>query len=201
MAILEHEVRSVSDATITGLNRRLLSRQEYQKIADTGIFDGQRIELIEGEIVEMAPIGNPHAAVTHPMAVLLEAAFGPGFTARNQVPIALGSDTLPSEPQPDTAVVVGSWRDYVSRQPVASDVRLVVEVADSTLTDDRNTKAALYATAGIPEYWIVNLVDSVLEVYRKPANGKFGFIAVFKPGDHVTPLFARTSVAVSDFMP
>jgi len=201
MAILEHEVRSVSDAAVTGLNRRLFSRREYQAMAKAGIFDGQRVELIEGEIIEMAPIGDAHAAVAEPLVDLLKAAFGQGFTVRNQAPIALGSSRKPSEPQPDIAVAAGSWRDYVSRKPRVVEIRLVVEIADSSLKNDRKTKAALYAAAGVAEYWIVNLIDKQLEVHREPTAGVYSSIDYYRPGEFVTPLNATGSVSITDFIP
>lgn len=201
MAILEHDVRS-AESLITSLHRHLFTREQFYLLGDAGVFADKRVELIEGEIVEMAPIGLPHAAVTHPLAVILEAAFGAGFTVRNQVPIALGEPNRPSDPQPDIAVVVGHWRDYISREPIASDVRLIVEIADSSLTDDRKIKGALYAASGIPEYWIVNLVDRQLEVYREPVDGRYTTTSIYAAGDSLEPLHAPgSSVAVANFMP
>jgi Uma2 family endonuclease len=170
MAILEHEIRSEPNAYKTGMKRRLFTRQEYRTMGESGIFDDQRVELIEGEIVEMAPVGYGHATVTDPLGVLLRTAFGSDFTIRTQVPVALAG-RRPSEPQPDIAVVIGSWRDYRTRTPSQQDIKLVVEVADSSLQGDRTVKAALYAEAKIPDYWIVNLIDTTLEVYRDPVGG------------------------------
>jgi len=121
---------------------------------------------------------------------------------RSQVPVALGDEETPSEPQPDIAVVIGSWRDYGTRTPQAADIRLIVEVADSSLSFDRTVKASLYAVAGVPEYWIVNLVDKCLEVYRDPMNGAYSATSVHKSADHATPLHAPTaSIAVADCLP
>lgn len=201
MPILEHEVRSVSNAGVTGLSRHLFSRPEYHRMAEAGVFDGQRVELIEGEVIQMAPIGFEHAAVTDPLGDLLKAAFGPGFAVRNQNPIALGGESRPSEPQPDIAVAVGTWRDYKSGHPKAQDIRLVVEVADSSIDGDRNTKTSLYASAGIPEYWIVNLADRTLEVRTEPANGMYRSTTIHQADSIVKPQFASGSVRVGDFMP
>ena len=201
MAILEHEVRSVSDAAITGLSRRLFSRREFRIIAEAGVFEGQRLELIEGEIIEMAPIGFGHAALTQHLGELLSAAVGEGYTTRNQAQIALTGDPFPSEPQPDIVVAIASWRDYLSRYPRPEDIRLVVEIADSSLKNDRKTKAALYASSDIPEYWIVNLIDKQLEVHRTPEAGAYRSMAILKPAEFATPLHVVGSVAVRDIIP
>ena len=202
MAVLEQEMRQASELTVTRMTRHLFSREDYHALAAVGLLNDQRVELIEGEIIDMAPIGDWHAAVTHPMAVLLEELFGSGFSARNQVPIMVGGDRQPSEPQPDITVVVGAWRDYGARKPGPKDIVLVVEVADTSLEFDRNIKARLYAAAGIPEYWIVNLVDNCLEVHRNPANAAYGAVNIYKPTDRVTPLHAPGgSISVAEFLP
>jgi Uma2 family endonuclease len=198
MAVLEHEVRS-AEARLTDLRRHLFTREEYYGLAE--ILGDKRVELIEGEIIEMAPFGDFHASVTHPLAVILEEAFGEGFCARNQVPIALGEDFKPSDPQPDVAIVAGTWRDYAGRHPAAVDVKLIVEVADSSLRDDRGIKAKLYGSAGIPEYWIVNLVDRQIEVYREPCEAGYRSVTKHRVGDRVKPLLASgDGILVADFL-
>lgn len=202
MAILEQDLQAAHEHMDAGFQRHRFSRGDYRAMADAGILDDLRVELIEGDIFDMAPYGTSHAALTDIVAGKLREAFGTGFAVRSQVPIALGSDSKPSEPQPDIAVVVGTLRDYMGRKPVAADVRLLVEVADRSLKFDRGRKSALYATAGIPEYWIVNLVDNRLEVYREPAKSKYAVIIVYDLTDHVTPLFAPASfIAVRDCLP
>ena len=202
MAVLEQEIRQAPELIVRSITRHLFSRADYHAMAFAGILTDQRVELIEGEIIDMSPIGLAHAALTDPLAELLRSAFGAGFTVRTQMPIALGDDRTPSEPQPDIAVVIGIWRDYIARHPQAQDIRLVVEVSDSSLNFDRKAKSALYAAARIPEYWIVNLVDNCLEVYRDPDKAAYGPVTVYKIGDHVNPLHAQTGrIAVTDFLP
>jgi len=202
MAILEHGVRSSVNGSLTGLQRHLYTREEYRSAAVADALGEKRVELIEGQIIDVAPIGDAHAAINHPLAELLQSVFGPAFAVRTQAPIALGDYALPSELLPDIAVVVGSWRDYISRTPNAADIRLVAEIADTTLNTDRALKSALYATARIPEYWIVNLVDRQLEVFRNPIGAGYDPAVVFRPGDAVTPPFAPGSaVLIADFMP
>ena len=169
-----------------------------------GWFAGQRVELIAGEIVTMPPLNPPHSMATKLTEKVLEAAFGPGYHARVQQPLSLG---INSDPEPDVAVVSGSPRDYLTGHPTTSP--LVVEVSESSLRFDQNTKGSLYAAAGLQEYWIVNLVDRQLEVYRKPipdANEPHGFVyddvTFLGPADFVTPLARpHAKIAVADLLP
>src|SRR5260370_136696 len=122
------------------------------------------MEVIGGELMVAEPQSAPHYTAIQKTAKALEAAFGPGWTVRSQGPIGLDDD---SEPEPDVAVVQGSLEDYGRAHP--SRPALTVEVAESSLAVDRQHKGSLYARAGLPDYWILNLVDRVLEVYREPA--------------------------------
>lgn len=184
---------------------RRWTRDDYYKMAEAGIFaPGERVELIEGEIVAMTPQKSPHAAAGSLVEEALRVAFGPGFHVRSQRPLDLGPE---SEPEPDAAVVRGRPRDYVSAHPVTAV--LVVEISDTTLAYDRGRKAALYAKAGIPEYWIVNLVDRILEVHRdpRPLSGKpsecgYRSMRQFEPSKTVTPLESPSAVIlVTDLLP
>jgi Uma2 family endonuclease len=202
MAILEHEVRAFAGSNLTGLKRHAFTRDEFNSADLAAALGDRRVELIEGEIIDMAPIGDSHAALTDPLAALLRAAFGPSFSVRSQVPIALGDDTKPSEPQPDVAVVTGSWRDYIARKPGPADIKLLVEIADTSLNADQSVKAALYAAAAVPEYWVVNLIDCSVEVYRDPSGTGYVSRKIYRPGESISPLFAPgASLAVAEFMP
>ncbi|HVT82103.1 MAG TPA: Uma2 family endonuclease [Phycisphaerae bacterium] len=140
------------------------TREEYYRLNDLGFFEGRRVELIEGEIVEMAPQKEPHVLGVSLTCRALEKAFGEHFWVRCQAPLSLGQI---SDPEPDLAVVPGQPRDYAGKGH-PSTALLVVEVADATLRYDRTLKAALYARAGVQDYWIVNVVDNVVEVHREP---------------------------------
>lgn len=143
---------------------RRFSRAEYYRMAEVGILrPNERVELIEGEIIPMAPQGPEHAIVGDHLQELFARAFGSGYYVRAQRPLALGQA---SDPEPDIAVVSGSWTDYAAGHPTTA--LLVVEVAESSLSFDRQVKAGLYAAAGIADYWIVNLEQRLLEVYRQP---------------------------------
>jgi Uma2 family endonuclease len=177
------------------------SRAEYDRMIDAGIFEpGQRVELIDGEIIAMTPQNGPHAMAVRLMQRALDAGFGVGFDVRSQLPLALGRK---SEPEPDIVVVAGSPRDY-PRHPTTA--LLVVEVADTSLAYDRKTKGPLFARAGIAEYWIVNLVDRIVEVYREPVETPGGWsyrlIARYGDGETLSPL-ARPGVVISvaDLLP
>jgi Uma2 family endonuclease len=174
--------------------------EEYHRAAEAGVFGPEeRLELINGEVYAMSPHRGPHATgVTLAQTVLLDV-FRAGWVVRVQLPLGLGE---PSEPEPDVAVVSGKPRDYRDRHPVTA--ALVVEVAETSLVFDRTTKLAVYARAGLPEYWIVNLADRVLEVYRDPdpAREAYRSTARYGEADTVSPLAATgASVVVGELLP
>jgi Uma2 family endonuclease len=148
-----------------------------------GIFGNDaRLELLEGEIYEMSPIGSPHAACVTILHQLLTLKFAGKLIVISQNPIRLDDF---SEPQPDIALL--RWRDdfYKHGHPKPTDVLLVIEVADSTVESDRSYKMPLYAKAGIPEAWLVNLPDEKIELYAEPADGVYQFARDFKRGEDV----------------
>ena len=179
-------------------------RVEYERLVDLGVFVGERLELLDGVLVVREPQGSPHAAIVTQVGQVLAAAFGAGWHPRLQAPLALGEH---SEPEPDVAVVTGIARDYVEAHP--STAALVVEVADSSLRLDRRFKAAVYARAGLHEYWIVNLVDRTIEVHREPqppANAAddwiYRSVEVLRPPATVTPGGAPAArIPVADLLP
>jgi Uma2 family endonuclease len=183
---------------------RRFTRAEYYEMERLGWFIGQRVELIAGEVIRMPAFNPPHVAASKLTEDALAAVFGPGFHVRVGAPLHLPDD---SEPEPDLAVVPGSPRDYLASHPTTAP--LVVEVSESSLRYDQDTKGSLYASAGLQEYWIVNLVDRQLEVYRRPipdANEPHGFVyddvTFLGPADFVTPLaLPQARVAVADLLP
>jgi Uma2 family endonuclease len=185
----------------TTIQIRRFTRSEYERMATQGsLRPDERVELIDGEIVIRSPQGTRHMAVLRLIARALEKAFGDGHDVRTQGPLAIGAL---SEPEPDVAVVTGSPDDYLDEHPTTA--LIVVEVSDSCLKLDRR-KASLYAQAKIPEYWIANLVDAVLEVHRKPkrsARGEWSYAEIrrLKPNGSVRPLGApRAKLKVSDLI-
>lgn len=170
---------------------RRWKRIEYERLIETGFFQpGDPIELIDGQLIVAEPQGSRHFGAIRAAQEALRTAFGPGWEVRAQGPLALDEE---SEPEPDVAVVPGSFRDYLVRHP--SQPVLVVEVSESSLALDRDHKASLYARAGLADHWIVNLVDQVLEVYRQPApdaaapvGWRYGSIEILGGQDSVAPL-------------
>jgi Uma2 family endonuclease len=146
--------------------RRRFTRKEYYRMAETGILGRrERVELIRGEIVQMAPIGPRHSAFVDNLARLLIRRLPDEVIVRVQGQIALADDT---EPQPDLTVLRRGTVPYKDRDAWAEDAVLVIEVADSSLAYDRTTKRRLYAEAGIPEYWVVDCAAETIEVHRGP---------------------------------
>jgi Uma2 family endonuclease len=149
-------------------------------MGEAGIFpQDARLELLGGEIFEMSPIGSPHAACVKFLSGLLNRLFGGTFIVSVQDPIRLDDF---SEPQPDAALL--RWRDdfYRGAHPTSADVLLVVEVADTTVITDRRIKTPLYARAGIPEMWLVNIPDGQVEVYSEPSGDSYLRSEVFERG-------------------
>ncbi|MDR7555981.1 MAG: Uma2 family endonuclease [Armatimonadota bacterium] len=176
---------------------KVWTRDEYERLVRAGAFDpGSRVQLVQGEIVEMTPQSAAHAAAVELVQRALLRLVGPEQAVRVQMPLALGAD---SEPEPDLAVVAGDPRSRTAQHPTTA--ALVVEVADTTLEFDRTRKLALYARAMIPEYWIVNLVDRVLEVYRDPLEGTYRTIRRLGAHDRVVPLCALGPLVVADLLP
>ncbi|MFB6262553.1 MAG: Uma2 family endonuclease [Bradymonadaceae bacterium] len=149
-----------------GRPRRQFTADEYHRMAESGVLgEDDRVELLEGEIVEMTPIGSEHAGYTNRLNGLLQERVGSECIVSVQNPVSLGTF---SEPEPDLALLRDREDDYISDLPGSEDVLLIIEVADTSLEDDRRAKVPLYARHGIPAVWIVNLQDDVVEVYEEP---------------------------------
>jgi Uma2 family endonuclease len=181
------------------------TRLEYERLIDLGAFGPEdRLELLGGQLVVREPQRRPHSTGIRLVAQALRAAFGPRWSIEAQQPVSLDEE---SEPEPDVAVVAGGPRDYLASHP--SRPALVVEIALTSLALDRGEKAGLYARAGIEDYWIVNLVDNTLEVYRDPqANPvspygwRYGSALTLSAGDRVRPLSVQhAEIRVADLLP
>lgn len=181
------------------------TREQYAQLRDAGILgEDDHVELIEGELIEMAAKKAPHRVAVGLADDVLRTTFGPGFHVQVQDPLGLGAR---SEPEPDVAVIPGQRRDYLTDHPAMA--ALVVEVADSSLRYDRERKGSLYARARIPEYWIMNLLERVLEVYRDPRpdrtavyGASYAQRLILEAGGTITPLAAPTmAVHVAALLP
>jgi Uma2 family endonuclease len=182
-----------------------MPRARYDRLIEAGIFGPEdRVELLDGLLVAHEPQGGRHATVVGLVRVALEKTFGNAYHVREEKPIALDEQ---SEPEPDIVVVPGRLRDYLAAHP--SRPVLVVEVAETSLALDRVRKGRLYARAGIADYWVVNLIDDVLEVYRQPVRvlsghdvWKYDSVRLFRRNAVVAPLAApRARIRVAALLP
>src|SRR5712691_12941760 len=186
------------------LTVRRWTRDEYERLVDFGVFQRDPVELIGGQLIVAEPQGSYHATAVGAADDALRAILPPGWIVRTQMPIALDEE---SAPEPDLVVVRGTRADYRESHPARP--ALVLEVADSSLDFDRQHKGSLYARAGVADYWIVNLVDRVLEVYRDPEldpSARYGWryrsVEMLAPPAIVRPLAIPSApIRVADLLP
>lgn len=178
--------------------RHRFSRAQYERMVETGIFGpNDRLELLDGEIIDMSPQKSRHATAVTLTGEILRTAFGKGATVRLQLPFILDDH---SEPEPDVAVVPGDPRDYRDAHPFRA--LLIVEVSDTTLAYDRSRKSVAYACAGIPEYWVLDLIGETLEVYRNPDNGTYTERLTLQADATVQPLATSDlALTIKDMLP
>jgi Uma2 family endonuclease len=194
----------VSTGQEIGVRPRRWTKEEYYRLGELGFFRGQKVELIEGEILVHHPLSPPNAAACCGVHDALRGLVDAGYRVRCRLPFDLGQT---KEPEPDVAVVIGTRGQYMHAHPTTAV--LIVEVADSSLAYDRGRKGSLYAAAAIRDYWIVNLVDNQVEVYRDPVldpQGPHGWRYSnhidLRGGDSVSPLaLPQTAIPVADLLP
>jgi Uma2 family endonuclease len=173
---------------------RPLKRSEYDRLIELGVFDDERVELIQGVLVKRSPQEAPHASTVQKLTKLLMTRLQERGSVRSQLPLALSDDT---EPEPDVAVV--PLGDYETEHPHTA--LLIIEVADSSLKKDRG-KAAVYASAGIAEYWIVNLGARTVEAYSSPEGDRYAEVRTLRTGDTLRPLaLPDVAIAVAEILP
>jgi Uma2 family endonuclease len=199
-AVLEH--RSESSEQDQPLSKRW-TRSEFLRMGEVGLLKPDaRVELVEGEILEMSPMNRPHRVAVVKAEGALQRAFGEGYYVTGQLPLAIGEAT---ELYPDVAVFEG---DVDDSPEAPTGAVLVLEISDSTLRYDRGRKLPLYAAAGVPEYWILDVNSRTLEIYQDPMpsttrRGRFTYRVVSRHADTdcVIPLFAPERVVpVSDLL-
>jgi Uma2 family endonuclease len=181
-----------------------LDAREYERLVDLGVFQGDPVELIGGQLVVAEPQGSRHATAVGAADDALRAVLPPGWIVRAQMPVALDDE---SAPEPDLAVVPGARADYRAAHPPRP--ALALEAADSSLGFDRQHKGSLYARAGVQDYWIVNLIDRVLEMYRDPGpdpSAPYGWryrsVETLTPLSVAVPLaLPSVRIAVADLLP
>lgn len=180
------------------------TKDEYHQMAEFGMFESKRTEFLEGEIIEMPTMKSPHATALELAYDVIREVFNKNFAVRSQSPIELNEDF---EVVPDVFVIEGNARDFKDALPQTAN--LIIEISDTTISYDRNRKASLYAKFGIQDYWILNLKNRTLEVYRRPIadeNTYYGFgyeeKLTFNETKEVSPLAKpNAKIKVADLLP
>jgi Uma2 family endonuclease len=179
-----------------------LTLEQYEAMVDSGIFTGRdKVHLINGYLVAKMTQNTPHATADDLCGDRLDRVIPPGWYVRVAKPIRLPTES--SAPEPDRCVVRGSIRDYSARHPGPADIALAVAVADSSLDDDRK-QAENYGRAGIPVYWIINLIDRQVEVYSNPGPSGYQSLEVLVPARVLTVMIDGAEVGeilVADILP
>lgn len=184
------------------VNGRLKSwtTDEYYRLLEAGaLHAGEKVELVQGRIWEKLPINPPHMTAMRNATKQMEAAFGNGCEVRPQGPLTLPNG---SAPEPDVLVVRGNTVDFAFRHPVAAEALLVIEISDATLAFDRGEEMRAYASAGITEYWVLDLNARQLEVYRGPSEAGYADVTVYGELESVAPLaVSQSPVIVAELLP
>ena len=185
---------------MTTIKQREWTVAEYHQMIEAGILGAdEQIELIEGKIVEMSPQGPPHATTTGCVSEYFTQLLGNRVAIRIQVPVTLQPK---SEPEPDIALVLPPQRRYRDHHPTEREIFLVIEIADSTIIGDREVKRKMYAKAGIADYWVIDVKNSYLFVFRNPRGETYLQEIELGRGDRVMPLaFPDVSVSVDELLP
>lgn len=173
--------------------------KEYYRMAETGVLPPDvRVELLNGEIIDMSPIGPFHGGVVKRLSRLFNVKAKGRWTVSTQDPVHLDNH---SEPEPDVMLLKPASGDYTSRHPKPDDVFLLIEVSDTTVGYDREEKLPAYGRAGIAEVWIVNLDDQTIEVYREPHFTGYGSKTILSAGEKATPQsFPDISVDIAELL-
>ncbi len=189
------------DADMMGAVRRYkFTVADYERMGEAGLFaKGPRVELLGGEIVEMSPMGSRHMAWVDKLARTLHAVCGGQAIVRTQGPVVLDDE---SEPEPDIALLRPREDFYKHAHPEAPDILLAIEVADSSLAFDREVKAPLYAAAGVPQVWIIDVAAETIDVYEQPLDGAYRRVHRAAPDEQlVLPVANRSSIIAADVTP
>lgn len=177
------------------LKRKAISAEAYHLMIDAGILtEDDKVELLNGDIVFMSPVGSKHVAHLGLLTKLFLNLIDDKATILTQSPIGLSDQ---SEPEPDLLLLNLNESFYNEGLPKPSDVILLVEISDSTLERDKEIKLPIYAKAGVPVYWIVNLVDKKIECYSSPQEDYYKHMEIFAPGDSIVLPVVEKEIAVS----
>jgi len=188
------------DSMAVTVKRRRFTLDEYHRMGETGILGADdRVELIEGEIIEMSPIGSRHAGTVARIQHLFSIRLGDRAVVWSQSPLLLVHHQ--SEPEPDVMLLAPRADFYVARLPEPPDLRLLIEVADSSLPYDRRTKFPLYARAGVTEAWLVDLDTGRVEIHREPRGAGYRDVRIPRADETFSPAaFADLALTVRDLL-
>lgn len=177
------------------------TRADCARLVRSGVLDGARYELIEGDIVRKMK-NRPHVVALALLIRWLNAVFGDLFVQVQDPMDVAASDNRHNAPEPDAAVLARPVADYTDAAPGPGDVRLLVEVADATLRRDTGVKARLYARAGVGDYWVLDVAERRLLVHREPDAGRYAEIVAYAENESIAPLTApENTVRVADLLP
>jgi hypothetical protein len=181
------------------VTKRRFTVEEYHRMAEAGILrEDDRVELLDGEIIQMTPVGPRHAGCVIELTRVLSRLMGDAAVVSVQNPVVLGEH---QEPQPDVALLRPRADSYRGRHPGPEDVLLVIEVAETSVEYDRERKLPLYARAGIPEAWLVDLPADAIEVHRRPVPHGYGEVRTLRRGETLTAVnFPTLAIAVGDVL-
>lgn len=196
------DLHDLPSSTIESLstNLKYWTVQDYYRMSDLGILDSnERTELIAGQIVLMTAKGTPHVITLQLLANHIQSQLGTTALIRTQDPIRLDNF---SEPEPDLAIVKGTILDYAEQHPVPDDIYLVIEVADSTLKQDCQVKDKLYARSNIAEYWVVDIKNRRVHIFRDPTSTGYTSQLILTETHSISPLaFPEIVLSIASILP
>lgn len=193
---LEHNGSGVSPRLVEPRPLRW-TKEQYHRMNDIGLFQDKSVELIEGEIIEMAAMNPPHFVALGLVGDVMRSLFRDGYIVTDQSPISLVED---NEPEPDIAVIRGQWRDFKNGLPTQAVV--AIEISATTLAYDLGRKAELYARAGILELWVLDVSARQLIVHREPSDGKYQSIQALNESDSIATLEKpEAAVSIDELLP
>jgi Uma2 family endonuclease len=196
------DVDSAEFRAITEPLRKRWTRKEYEAVCSSGLLDAQRVELIDADVFDKPRKSPAMVYSLARMAHWLREVFGLGSVIQSSSIDVAPEDNSENEPEPDLIVIKGEFTDFPVENPGPQDLLLVVEVADSYLTYDVSTKGALYARAGIADYWVLDIPGRRLIVLRDPQEGRYQSALAYSPEESVAPLAAPSSeLRVQDVLP
>jgi Uma2 family endonuclease len=186
--------QALQQPTPTGLVPVRITLEQYHRMVEAGIWEGCRVELLNGVVVEMSPEGMPHASRSTTTGEYLREVLGSQVQIREGHPITLPNG---SEPEPDIAIVQRMPDHYLSHHPYPENIFWIIEYANTSLDKDLGVKADIYASENIPEYWVINLQQNILIVFRDPVDGKYQSRQEFTSGAIAPLAFGDVAIAVA----